>query len=110
MRYRTGTYMYTESQMRRRVRRFVLRRQLARGLDILVTHAPARGYGDLDDLPHRGFEAFNELMDKYRPSYLLHGHVHMSYGRIERKLIHPSGTRILNVYGSQLIDVTKPTR
>lgn len=110
MRYRTGTYMYTESQMRRRVRRLVLRRQLARGLDILVTHAPARGYGDLNDLPHRGFEAFNELMDKYRPSYLLHGHVHMSYGRIERKLIHPSGTRILNVYGSQLIDVTKPTR
>ena len=30
--------------------------------DILLTHAPCRGYGDMEDLPHRGFECFNDLL------------------------------------------------
>lgn len=47
-----------------------------RALDILVTHAPARGIHDLEDLPHHGFNAFLRFMDWYKPRYMLHGHVH----------------------------------
>ena len=38
-----------------------------RGFDILVTHAPAFGLNDMEDLPHRGFKSFLTLMDKYHP-------------------------------------------
>ena len=51
------------------------------GFDILVTHSPAYQLNDGRDLPHQGFKIFRRLMEKYRPKYFLHGHVHMSYGR-----------------------------
>jgi Icc-related predicted phosphoesterase len=47
-----------------------------RGVDVLVTHAPARGIHDRPTRAHRGFRALRRFMDWYRPRYLLHGHVH----------------------------------
>ncbi|MBQ7277677.1 MAG: metallophosphoesterase [Clostridia bacterium] len=78
MRYRPGpTYMYTERQMKRRIGR--LRWALFRsgGFDILVTHAPAKDLGDQEDRPHRGYACFLPLLDKYKPGWFLHGHVHL---------------------------------
>ena len=95
--YRPGDHQYTEKAMRRRIRR--LRWQIAKygGVDIIVTHAPPKGLGDAEDLPHRGFECFLELMDRYHPIYLLHGHVHLRYGRDIRREHEYHGTKILNV-------------
>lgn len=31
---------------------------IMRRFDILLTHAPAAGINDMDDLPHRGFQCF----------------------------------------------------
>ncbi|MGB1287404.1 MAG: hypothetical protein ACPG7F_12775 [Aggregatilineales bacterium] len=42
-----------------------------------MAHSPARGIHDIeDDYPHRGFDAFLNVMKWYRPRYMLHGHVH----------------------------------
>ena len=79
-RYRPGPHQYTERQMRQRIRKLRWKLRKHKGVDIVVTHAPPRGVGDMDDNAHRGFECFLELMDKYKPLYLLHGHVHMTYG------------------------------
>ena len=79
-RYRPGTYMYTERQMRRRIRRLWFSLWRHKGFDILVTHAPARGINDLEDLPHRGFSCFLRLLEKYEPRYFTHGHIHREYG------------------------------
>ena len=81
MEYTSGDHQYTEKAMQKRVRK--LRRQLFRnkGFDILVTHAPAFGLNDGEDLPHRGFQVFNTLIEKYNPKYFLHSHVHIKYGR-----------------------------
>ena len=103
LRYRSGENQYSQKEMTRRKRRLIPRILFHRGLDILGTHAPARGWGDLEDLPHQGFDAFNELMEQFRPRYLLHGHIHMNYGRIRRRLEHPSGTAVINVCGYQII-------
>lgn len=79
-RYREGSHMFTERQMRRRVRKLRFRLWRSKGFDILLTHAPALGFHDLDTVPHRGFACFLELMDKYKPKYFIHGHVHRNYG------------------------------
>lgn len=105
LRYRPGENQYTQKEMQGRRRRLIPRILLRKKLDILVTHAPARGYGDLEDIPHRGFDAFNDLMDRFRPKYMLHGHIHLSYGRISRQLAHPSGTTIINACGYQIIEI-----
>ena len=104
MRYRYGENMYSESEMRRRYWKLRLGLRLRRGVDILVTHSPAKGFGDLDDRAHKGFETFNEIMTRYKPEYMLHGHIHPAYGRITREYIHEAGTKIINVCGYRIID------
>ena len=103
--YRPGAHQYSEKQMAKRIRR--LRWEIARygGVDIIVTHAPPRGVGDAGDLPHMGFECFLELIDKYQPKYLLHGHVHLRYGMdIDREKEY-HGTKVINVCEKYVIDI-----
>ena len=83
LRYRPGEYQYSEADMQRRIRRMSWK--LRKGVDIVVAHAPVQGFGDLEDLPHRGFACFRKLIEKYMPKYLLHGHVHASYSHGMRK-------------------------
>lgn len=105
IRYNDEVHGFTEAEMARKAARMALLASATGGVDVIVTHAPLRGYGDLDDLPHRGFEALGRLVERTRPRYLLHGHVHMEYGRIERVREHPCGTTIVNACGSYVLDI-----
>ncbi|HJB54506.1 MAG TPA: metallophosphoesterase family protein [Candidatus Olsenella avistercoris] len=105
IRYNDEVHGFTEAEMARKAARMALLASATGGVDVIVTHAPLRGYGDLDDLPHRGFEALGRLVERTRPRYLLHGHVHMEYGRIERVREHPYGTTIVNACGSYVLDI-----
>ncbi len=104
-RYRPGNDMYTEKEMVKRIRKLYAKLRFAGGFDLILTHAPALGYGDLEDLPHRGFACFNDLLVKYRPVYMLHGHVHSEYGSFQRELRHPCGTKIINCCGHVFLDI-----
>ena len=104
MRYRPGEHQYSEKQMCRRVRKLFWKIRWKRGFDILLTHAPASGINDGEDLCHKGFDVFRKLMEKYHPSYMIHGHVHMNYGDIKREL--PYGeTRIINAYQRYTLEI-----
>lgn len=106
MRYHTGKDMYTEAEMRRRIARLNRQALLMNGVDVLVTHAPAQGYGDMEDLPHRGFACFNEFLERWKPKYMLHGHVHKTYSyQFQREREHASGTRIINAYEYTVLDI-----
>ena len=103
--YRPGDHQYSEKEMRRRIRK--LRWQIAKygGVDIVVTHAPPRGVGDGEDRAHQGFECFLELMDTYRPRYLLHGHVHLSYGRDRTREREYQDTKVINVCEKYVLEI-----
>ena len=103
--YREGIVGYSQAEMRHKAVGLGLRTALTGGIDVLVTHAPPRGHGDLPDYPHRGFDAFNGLLDWLHPKVMLHGHVHVDYGMIERERLHPSGTRLVNACGWQEIEL-----
>lgn len=104
MRYKPGNHQYTEREMQRRVRR--LRYQLWRhkGFDILVCHAPAYQLNDGMDLPHQGFRVFLELMEKYKPKFFLHGHVHRNYGRQHKLYDKYRDTHVINAYERCVFD------
>ncbi len=104
-RYGDGEYMYTERQMQRRLRRLRFRIWRKKGFDILVTHAPARGIHDFDTIPHRGFECFTELLDRYRPRLFLHGHIHRSYGADIPRETQYGDTRVVNAYEYTVIEI-----
>lgn len=104
-RYRTGSWQFTEAEMKKRAARLRGKIDRCGGLDILVTHAPLHGCGDLSDLPHRGFAAFGPLLDRYHPQLMLHGHVHMTYGANLRREHRYGATRIINCYERVYLDV-----
>ncbi len=104
-RYRDGKYMYTERQMRSRVRRLWLPLKTHRGFDILLTHAPALGLNDFDTLPHRGFDCFNTLMERYEPDYFIHGHVHRNYDFRIPQVSEKGKTTVVNAYDSCIISI-----
>ncbi len=98
MRYKPGPHQYTEWQMRQRVAKLKFKLFKSRGFDILVTHAPAYQLNDGMDLPHQGFQVFKTLMEKYKPKYFLHGHVHLSYGRGHKRYDKYQDTHVINAY------------
>ncbi len=106
MRYKDGPFMYSEGEMKGRINRAGVSILAHRGVDILVTHAPAKGYGDLEDVAHRGFNCFNKLLEETRPLYMLHGHVHSTYqgGNFARVIEHPSGAKIINAFEKYILD------
>ena len=106
MRYRPSEYMFTERQMARRARKLWWKLFRHRGFDILLTHAPARGVGDQENLTHRGFRTFNRLMDRYHPRYMVHGHVHPQYAAVEFKRERQYGeTTVVNAYKRYVIEI-----
>ena len=98
MKYNSDECQYTEREMRKRVRKLRWKLFRSKGFDILVTHAPAFGLNDGDDLPHRGFQVFNTPIEKYNPKYFLHGHVHMRYGRKHVRFDTCGDTQVINAF------------
>lgn len=106
--YNGNKHQYTEEQMQRRIKKLKWQIQRAGGVDLLLTHAPARGYGDAEDRAHRGFESFVQLLDTYHPRYMVHGHVHMNYGMSIPRRQQRDGTTIINAWDRYLLDTDQP--
>ena len=96
--YHPGDHQYTDRQMRGRILKLRWPLRKARGIDILVTHAPAEGLGDAEDVAHWGFPSLRTFLDRYRPAYHVHGHVHMTYGQNISRTMDYNGTTIINAY------------
>ena len=106
--YNFGPNQFTEAQMRRRALALELRtaaRRLRNGapVDILLTHAPPLGVGDENDLPHQGFESFHRLVNRLRPAYLIHGHIH-PHGE-QRCDRHLGDTMVVNAIKHRMLEV-----
>lgn len=103
--YSGGPHQYTERQMERRIRRLWFQLKRSKGVDIVVTHSPAEGYGDGEDYAHRGFACFLPLLDKYQPKYLVHGHVHANYGANLPRVHQYGNTTIINAYERYVLEL-----
>ncbi len=105
MRYNNGVNQYTEREMRKRVGRLRFKLWRSRGIDILLTHAPAFELGDDKDLAHQGFETFLRIIDKYHPRVLAHGHVHQSYRHDFKRVRQRGDTQVINACGAYLLEL-----
>ena len=78
------------------------KKRYQRYIDILITHAPPFGIQDDNDLPHRGFKAFLDFMDKYRPCYLIHGHTPLGK---EAGISDYHSTRVINTNNYRVLEI-----
>ena len=103
--YNGGPFQYTEAQMRAVIRTIQPRLRRQNHLDVVISHAAPRHLNDREDLCHRGFVCFRRLIDRYRPHYFLHGHVHGHFASPEERLTMVQRTTVVNCTGSYLIEV-----
>lgn len=112
MRYRPGPFQHTDAEIGRRINLLWPRLQLnrwrtGRYLDVLLTHAPPHGIHDQPDLCHQGFRSLLRFMDRFRPRYLVHGHVHL-YGCDQGWRTTYRDTEVINAFGYRVLDLDVP--
>lgn len=99
---------YTDQQMLMRIWKMTPQLLLnkvrhGRHIDILLTHSPPIGIHNGPDRPHRGFKAFLNFMDRFQPRYLIHGHIHRSYGFSPVTETRYKDTLVVNTAGHRLL-------
>jgi len=109
--YNKGLDQYTELQMKRHLRRMIpslIKNKIKYGryLDIFLTHASPRHIHDKEDPCHKGFECFNWFIEKFKPSYLIHGHIHL-YDMREKRVTVSGDTTVVNAYAHWIIEFPK---
>lgn len=105
MRYQPqAPFQYNEHEMKRRIQKLRLKLFWKQGFDILVSHSPAEGLNDMDDLPHQGFACFRELIEKYQPKFFIHGHVHANYGSGFKREDKLGNTTVINAFEHHYIE------
>lgn len=98
-------HQYTEAQMRRRVRRLENSLGREKQLDILVTHAPAKGIGDGTGF-HEGFACFSELHALSKPRLHLFGHIHGAGAPTGKQgVYHSGGVTLYNCAGYRILEL-----
>lgn len=100
--YNNGENQYTDAKMYLKLFKLIPRLLwnkvfYGRYLDIFLTHSPPKGYNDKEDPCHRGFKSFLWFLEKFKPQFLIHGHIHL-YDRNEPREVQFKETRIINVY------------
>ena len=106
--YNKGLNQYTERQMKLKLLLMVpalIKNKIKYGryLDILLTHASPRHIHDKEDPCHKGFECFNWFISKFKPAYLIHGHIHL-YDAREKRITQVGETTVLNAYAHWTIE------
>jgi Icc-related predicted phosphoesterase len=103
--YNGGINQYTEKQMNKAIAR--LRFSLWRNgrPDLVVTHAPPRHIHDAEDPCHKGFASFIKFIEKYNPSYFIHGHIHQKFRDEQERITTFNLTQVINAYGFYLFEI-----
>ena len=104
-RYKPGKNQFSEKEMKKKKKKMKGQLFWNKGIDVLVTHAPAAGIHDDCDECHKGFEVFNEIIEKYKPKFFVHGQVHMNYGRKFPREDMVGETRVINAYQRYVIEI-----
>ena len=103
--YNGGPVQYTEREMRRLIRKLRLTIWWLGGVDLVITHAPPKGIHDQEDLCHQGFEIFQRLIQKYKPPWFIHGHIHRKFDRPSDRVSIVDETQVINTYGYHVLEI-----
>lgn len=112
-RYNNGLCQFTDSQMKFKLLKMVPKLiynkfKYGRYLDIFMTHASPRHIHDHEDPCHLGFECFNWFLQRFKPTYMVHGHIHLYDVREERIGKYYDST-VVNAYAHYVIELPMKT-
>ena len=109
LKYNKGICQYSDFQMKIKLLKLVPRLiynkfKYGRYLDIFMTHASPRHIHDHEDPCHKGFDCYNGFLKKYKPTYMVHGHIHL-YDMREERVGKYYDTTVVNAYAHYIIQL-----
>ncbi len=109
MRYNKGASQYTDFQMKMKLVRMIPKLlvnkiRYGRYLDIFLTHASPLGIHDKPDRCHIGFNCYLWFLKKFKPKYMIHGHIHL-YDQNESRVTKWESTTIVNAFSHYVIEI-----
>ncbi|MCR4822738.1 MAG: metallophosphoesterase [Treponema sp.] len=109
IRYNNGLNQYTDRQMFFKLLSMtpkLLYNKLRYGtfLDIFLTHASPRHIHDKEDPCHKGFDSFNWFIKHFKPTFLVHGHIHL-YDMNSPRITLSGKTTVVNAYSHTIIQL-----
>lgn len=109
LRYNNGLNQYTDRQMFLRLLTVLpglLWNRIRYGayLDIFLTHASPRHIHDKEDPCHKGFECFNTFIKRFRPTFLVHGHIHL-YDMNSPRVTKVDKTTVVNAFSHIILSL-----
>jgi uncharacterized protein len=103
--YNGGPIQYRDYQMRQLIWRMTPGLWFKGGVDMVVTHAPPRHVHDAEDRCHRGFDSFLTLINRFKPRYFIHGHIHAHFSDPSQRVTRVGHTRVINAFAFHLLEV-----
>lgn len=109
IRYNNGLNQYTDRQMFIKlmfmVPRLILNKlKYGRYLDIFLTHTPPFEIHDRKDPCHRGFKCYRWFLEKFKPAYMIHGHIHL-YDIQDTRVSQFENTTIINAFSHYILEI-----
>ncbi len=107
--YNHGLNQYTDFAMKLKLLKMIpklIKNKIKYGryLDIFMTHASPRHIHDHEDPCHKGFECYNWFIKKFKPTFMVHGHIHL-YDVREERIGKYFDTTIVNAYAHTVIEL-----
>ncbi|MBU8911186.1 MAG: metallophosphoesterase family protein [Desulfobacterales bacterium] len=102
--YNGGMNQYTDREMKKIIFGMWFSIWRKGGINIVVTHAPPRHIHDAEDRCHMGFESFVKLIDKRKPDYFIHGHIHKDFKSHEERITTVNTTKVINTCGYTILE------
>ncbi len=102
--YNGGPIQYRDCQMRRIIWRMTPKLWLKGGVDLVVAHAPPRNIHDAEDRCHRGFKSYVKLIDRFKPRFFVHGHIHAQFDDDAKRVTRVGPTEVINAVGAFLLE------
>lgn len=113
IRYNKGLAQYTNFEMNLKLFKLIPKLifnkiRYGRYLDIFLTHSPPRHIHDKEDPCHKGFTGFRWFLEKFKPRYMLHGHIHL-YDLQTSRSTNYCDTQIINVFSHYVLEIPEGT-
>lgn len=112
IRYNKGKNQYTDREMKLKLIKMIPallfnKLRYGRFLDIFLTHATPKNIHDKEDPCHQGFRCFRWFLKRFKPKYMIHGHIHL-YDAQDVRVSKYLDTIIINAYSHFILDTDNP--
>lgn len=108
IKYNNGLCQFNDSEMKMKLLKLIPglilnKIRYGRYLDIFLTHATPYHVHDHEDPCHTGFRCFNWFIKKFKPKYMIHGHIHL-YDQREERISKYHDTTVINAYAHHVVE------